>query len=171
MVVIMAAARGAHQGEECVGADRIAEVSTDQGTQEPETARLSSLPIPRHYVETDEASESTMPHAAVTGTNSLTTDAPPQLFRGIPNTVAGIAAEQRGLLTGGGGETGTMGRLRRRRRTTASMKLRYRAEWKHRTAHSWRHKSAAASSSTRGQKSSRSTCSRGTRCWTMCGTK
>ena len=73
MVVIMAAARGARQGEGCVGAGRIAEVSTDQDTQEPKTARLSSLSAPRHYVETDEAGESTVPHAAVTGTNSLTT--------------------------------------------------------------------------------------------------
>ena len=34
-VVIMAAARGARQGEEGMGASRIAEVSTDQDTQEP----------------------------------------------------------------------------------------------------------------------------------------
>ena len=74
MVVIMAAARGARQGERCVGAGRIAEESTDQDTQEPETARLSSLSAPMLYVETDEASESTVPHADVTGTNSLTTD-------------------------------------------------------------------------------------------------
>ena len=74
MVVIMAAARGARQGGDCVGAGRINEVSTDHDTQEPETARLSSFSTPRHYVGTDEAGESTVPHAAVTGTNSLTTD-------------------------------------------------------------------------------------------------
>ena len=74
MDVIMAAARGARQNEECMGAKRIDEVGADQDTQEPETARRSYIPAPRHYVETDEAGGSTVPSEAVAGANGLTTD-------------------------------------------------------------------------------------------------
>ena len=57
-----------------MGAERIVEVSTDQDTQEPKTARFSSPCVSRHYVETDAASDRKVPHTAVTGTNHLTRD-------------------------------------------------------------------------------------------------
>ena len=77
MVVIMAAARRTLQKEKCVGANCITEVCTDQDTQETDTARHSSVPAPRLYVETDEAGESEGPSEAVTGANGLTPQGAP----------------------------------------------------------------------------------------------
>ena len=57
-----------------MGAERIAEVSTDQDTHEPETARFRSPCVSRHYVETEAASERKVPHTAVTGTDHLHRD-------------------------------------------------------------------------------------------------
>ena len=73
MVVIMAAARGTLQKEKSMGADRITEGGTDQDTQQPDTARHSSIHARRGYVETGEVGESEVPSKAVTGANGVTT--------------------------------------------------------------------------------------------------
>ena len=86
MVVIVSAARGKLQKEKCIGTDRITEVGTDQDTEEPDTARHSSVPSPRRYLETDEVGGSEVPSEAVTGANVLTThgalDCPAPAFWG-----------------------------------------------------------------------------------------